>query len=75
LHELRVSKKNSLILKLDFEKAYDRVWWSFLEQVIRGRGFPEAWISWVMKTVKDGKVCVNVNGERSPYFKTFRGLR
>ena len=28
-----------------------------------------------MSTVKDGKVCINVNGERSPYFKTFRGLR
>lgn len=45
LHELRVSKKNSLILKLYFEKAYGRVWWSFLEQVMRGRGFPEVWIS------------------------------
>lgn len=22
-----------------------------------------------------GQLCVNVNGERSPYFKTFRGLR
>ena len=28
-----------------------------------------------MKTVRDGKVCINVNGERSPYFKTFRCLR
>lgn len=45
LHELRVSKKKGLILKLDFEKAYDRVRWSFLEQVMRGRGFPETWIS------------------------------
>jgi hypothetical protein len=27
-----------------------------------------------MKTVAGGKVCANVNGERSPYFKTFRGL-
>jgi hypothetical protein len=28
-----------------------------------------------MKTVKEGKVCINVNGERSVYFRTFRGLR
>jgi hypothetical protein len=40
-----------------------------------GKGFPLKWISWVMSTVRDGKVCINVNGERSPYFKTFRGLR
>jgi hypothetical protein len=75
LHELKNSKSRGLILKLDFEKAYDRVRWSFLEQFMKGKGFPLTWISWVMKTVKGGKVCVNVNGERSPYFKTFRGLR
>jgi hypothetical protein len=28
-----------------------------------------------MKTVTEGKVCINVNGERSDYFRTFRGLR
>jgi hypothetical protein len=48
---------------------------NILEQVMIGKGFPRTWISWVMKIVKDGKVCINVNGERSPYFKTFRGLR
>jgi hypothetical protein len=42
---------------------------------MKGKGFPLVWISWVMKIVKGGKVCVNVNGVRSPYFKTFRGLR
>jgi hypothetical protein len=26
-------------------------------------------------TVENGKVCVNINGERSKFFKTFRGLR
>lgn len=31
LHELKRSKSKGLILKIDFEKAYDRVRWSFLE--------------------------------------------
>lgn len=75
LHELRRSKTQGLILKIDFEKAYDRVRWSFLEQNLIGKGFPQKWIAWVMQTVLGGQVCVNVNGERSPYFKTFRGLR
>ena len=62
IHELHHSKKKGLILKLDFEKAYDRVRWSFLEQVMVGQGFPALWISWLMSTAKDGKVCINVNG-------------
>ena len=49
--------------------------WDFLEEVMRTKDFPDAWINMVMKTVKDGKVCVNVNGERSRFFKTFSGLR
>lgn len=52
LHELRKSKSRGLILKIDFEKAYDRVRGSFLEHVIVGKGFPTEWISWVMDTVR-----------------------
>lgn len=74
-HELSRSKGKGMILKIDFEKAYDRVRWDFLEEVMRGKEFPEKWINWVMQTVKGGQVCVNINGTRGPYFKTMRGLR
>jgi hypothetical protein len=37
-----------LILKIDFEKAYYKVRWDFLEEVMRGKDFPPEWISWVM---------------------------
>ena len=40
-----------------------------------GKGFPPQWISWVMQSVQGGRVCVNVNGQRGQYFRTFRGLR
>lgn len=75
IHELKSKNKKGLILKIDFEKAYDRVHWDFLEEVLKGKGFPDKWTSWVMQTVKGGKVYVNVNGQRSPYFRTFRGIR
>jgi hypothetical protein len=56
------------------KKAYDKIRWDFLEQVLRGKGFPSKWTSWAMQTVR-GEVCVNVNGERGEYFKTHQGLR
>jgi hypothetical protein len=55
LHELRKSKEQGLILKIDFEKAYDRVRWQFLEQVMSDRNFHPQWVKWVMDTVRGVK--------------------
>ena len=54
LHKLRVKKEQGIVLKLDFEKVYDMVDWSFLEEVLIRKGFSATWISWVMKTVQGG---------------------
>ena len=34
---------NGVILKIDFEKAYDKVNWSFLQQTLRMKGFSSEW--------------------------------
>jgi hypothetical protein len=41
VHELYFKKSNGVILKLDFEKAYDKVKWSFLRQTLRMKGFSD----------------------------------
>jgi hypothetical protein len=38
IHELHSKKLNGVILKLDFEKVYDKVKWSFLQQTLRMKG-------------------------------------
>jgi hypothetical protein len=62
-------------LKIDFEKAYDKVGWEFLDEVMKSKNIPSKSVEMVMKTVKGGKVCIHVNGERSNLFRTFKGLR
>lgn len=38
------------------------------------KGFPTKWNDWIMHVVSGGKVCVKVNGDIGPYFRTFKGL-
>ena len=37
----------SVLCKLDIEKAYDHVSWSFLLVVLKKMGFGERWIKWI----------------------------
>ena len=75
IHEVARKKEARIFLKLDYEKAYDRVNWSFLEEVLRTRGFNHKWIGWILKLVKGGSVCVRLNNENSSYFSPGKGLR
>lgn len=75
LHEMRRKKLKGVILKIDFEQAYDSVKWGFVREVMVRKGFDEKLIRWIMSTVEGGRVCININGENGPYLKTHRGLR
>jgi hypothetical protein len=43
IHELHSKKLDGLLFKIDFEKAYDKIKWPFLQQVLRMKGFPIKW--------------------------------
>jgi hypothetical protein len=75
IHELKRKKQNGLILKLDFEKAYGKVNWNCLQQVLRMRGFPRLWCQWIEKVVTKASVCVRVNDDLGHFFQTGKGLR
>ncbi|GJT46963.1 RNA-directed DNA polymerase, eukaryota, reverse transcriptase zinc-binding domain protein [Tanacetum coccineum] len=62
-------------LKIDIQKAYDIVSWSFLEKILHNSGFPITVIKWIMVCISTPKFTICVNGERVGYFKGSRGLR
>lgn len=64
-----------MILKLDFEKAYDKVKWPFLQQVLRMKGFSPCFCSWIDKVISRGSIAVKVNDDIGHNFQTKKGVR
>ena len=75
IHELHRKKKSGIILKLDFEKAYDKVKWPFLQQALRMKGFAPKWSAWIEQTTSKGSVGIKVNDNVGHFFQTKKGVR
>ena len=63
------------ILNLDWEKAFDRVNWTFLSKILKKMGFPDSIICWFMVFYKDIESMCMVNGSMTDSFKIERGVR
>ena len=69
------NNQNLSMLLLDFEKAYDRVNWTFLRQTMTRMGFHPTWINQVMSLNENAAASVVVNGEQSKTFPLQRSVR
>ncbi|XP_016191986.1 uncharacterized protein LOC107632859 [Arachis ipaensis] len=72
---LKLRKKKVTIIKLDFQKAYDSVRWSFVNIVLQKMDFGLRWRTWVKECVTTVSMLVLINGPLSKPFKMERGLR
>lgn len=44
LHQVRKNKIKGILLKLDFEKAFDKAHWNFILEILQARGFGDKFI-------------------------------
>ncbi|KAA3487352.1 reverse transcriptase [Gossypium australe] len=56
-------------------KAYDRVEWTFLKEMMRKMGFEPSWINSIMKCISTISYSVVLNGQAGNIFYLSRGLR
>ena len=75
IHSMQKSGGRGILCKLDIEKAYDHVNWSFLFWLMEMMGFGAKWISWIQWCIGTVSFSVLINGTSSGFFKISRGLR
>ena len=71
----RKVKEGFVVMKVDFQKAYDRVHWDFLEVVLELFGFPVTFVNWIFQCISTLSSSIPVNGGKIERFLPSRGLR
>ena len=66
---------DSVLVLLDKEKAFDRVEWSWLFNVLSHFNFGEKCISWLKIIYRYAKCSILTDGIQSEYFAISRGIR
>jgi hypothetical protein len=71
----KIRKKKTIVLKLDFRKAFDTVSWDTLLQILQLRGFDQRWINWIRSLMVTAKTVILLNGVPGHWIQIKRGLR
>ncbi|KAL8142910.1 LOW QUALITY PROTEIN: hypothetical protein V2J09_015942 [Rumex salicifolius] len=67
-------RKGWMLIKLDLEKAYDRLQWDFIEDTLKNVGLPDCWVRWIMECISTSSMRVLWNGELTRVFSPSRGI-
>lgn len=74
IHSMKTKKTNGVILKLDFEKAFDTVNWDFLFATLQHMNFRNKWIMWIKSIFTSIHIYFLVNGSPTNEYTPNRGL-
>lgn len=77
LHTMRKKqgKGGIMAIKIDLEKAYDRLSWEFIENTLSRAGFNENWTRIIMKCVTTPRLGILWEGEQLNWITPKRGIR
>jgi hypothetical protein len=64
-----------MFLKLDMEKAFDKMEWPFILSIMKKLGFHSIWISWIETCISSSHFSILINESSFGNFSPGRGLR
>ncbi|XP_060969470.1 uncharacterized protein LOC133036757 [Cannabis sativa] len=75
INNRKTGKVGWVALKLDMEKAFDRVEWGFLQSILTHLGFPPTFISLIIRCLSTVTFTISINNHLLPSFSPTRGIR
>jgi len=75
LHLCHQSRQEIIILKLDFEEAFDKVEHNLMLTFMEHKGFPDKWLQWMRLIFSSGTSAGLLNGVKGKTFHCRRGVR
>ncbi|GKV45171.1 hypothetical protein SLEP1_g52281 [Rubroshorea leprosula] len=75
IDEAKRKNTKSFIFKVDFEKAYDKVSWDFIEYMFGRMGFPIKWRKWIRECLQSSMISILLNGSPTREFQVSKGIR
>ena len=77
IHSLSIKngRKGGMIIKINLEKAFDQMEWSFIKVVLEHFHFPPPLIKIIMACISSSSISILLNGGMLDPFRPSRGLR
>ena len=76
LHTMRIKSrgKGIMLIKIDLEKAYDRLECNFIKDILQKVGLPNDWIRNVMDCLETVKMSIMWKGKNLKWFRPIKGI-
>nr|GEV34611.1 RNA-directed DNA polymerase, eukaryota, reverse transcriptase zinc-binding domain protein [Tanacetum cinerariifolium] len=74
IHLCKAKKNQTMIFKVDFEKAFDSVHWDFLDDVLKKFEFGDRWCHWIQSCLSLSRGSILVNRSPTSEFQFHKGL-